>query len=91
LGRHPIDGRFGAHSYRELSCQLPPGGIELDLDHNEQRVGELVHAELGDDDRLRVVCVIDDERIVKVLDVIEEDIFFSPTLIMIGDGVRERT
>jgi hypothetical protein len=49
-----------AHSYRELDLELPPDGIRIDLEHRgAPYVGELVHAELGTDRKLRCVAVLD--------------------------------
>jgi hypothetical protein len=49
-----------AHSYRELDLELPPDGIRVDLEHRgAPYVGELVHAELGTDRKLRCVAVLD--------------------------------
>jgi hypothetical protein len=78
---------LGGHSYRSLSCELPPSGVEVDLDHDEQRVGELVRAELGEDERLRAVCVLDDDRLQPVLE--EHEVFFSPLMMMSGKGIDQ--
>jgi hypothetical protein len=41
----------GAHSYRALSLELPAGGAKIDADHDHQWLGELVYAELDDQER----------------------------------------
>jgi hypothetical protein len=87
--RDVLDRQVGAYSYRELSPELPSGGLEIDLDHDpDEQVGELVYAELGSDERLRCVAVVDD-RLEPVLR--ERSVFFSPLLGMVGAGVRERS
>lgn len=78
---------LGGHSYRELALELPEGGIEVDADHDEQRLGELAYAELRD--RLQVVCVLDDDRLAPVLE--ERAVFFSPLMMMLGKGIDERS
>jgi hypothetical protein len=72
-----------AYTYRDLSLELPAGGAMVDADHDRRRLGELVFAELGDDARLRAVCVLDDD----VLTDIERPVYFSPTLQMRGRGI----
>jgi hypothetical protein len=72
-----------AYTYRDLSLELPERGVMVDADHDGQRLGELVFAELGDDARLRAVCVLDDD----VLTDIERPVYFSPTLQMRGSGI----
>jgi hypothetical protein len=85
LGKH-----VSAHSYRELSMELPPGGLEVDCDHDGVAIGEVVYAELSDGEpqRLRVVAVVDD-RLESALR--ERSVYFSPLMEMVGDGVHERS
>jgi hypothetical protein len=86
--RHRSGVLTSARSYRELSLELPEGGCPVDLDHNEQHtVGELVFAELGDDERLRCVVVIDGLD----LDQADEPVYFSPLFVMAGPGINERS
>jgi hypothetical protein len=73
-----------ARTYRELGLELPAEGIELDADHNGARLGELVHAELGDDNRLRAVAVLDTDR----LEQVEQPVFFSPLFEMRGRDIN---
>jgi hypothetical protein len=77
-----LTGRIvGGHSYDELEAELPENGIEIDLDHDGKRVGEMVYGEIADDGRLNVVAVLDDDRITRV----DEDVFWSSEMMMIGD------
>ncbi|MGH3085556.1 MAG: hypothetical protein ACRDNP_16140 [Gaiellaceae bacterium] len=61
-----------------------PYGLEVDVDHDGQRIGEVVHCELGADDRLRVVAVLDDDRLASL----DAPIYFSPTVELRGDVDR---
>jgi hypothetical protein len=70
----------GAHSYRSLTLELPPGGIAIDCDHDHQAVGELIYAELGEDDRLRCVAVLDNDQLTKL----DQDVYWSPELDLRG-------
>jgi hypothetical protein len=80
-----LEMHAGAHSYDELSVELPDGGITVDADHDPaQPLGQLVYAELGDDDRLRCAVVVDD-WLEPVLE--EHETFFSPLLEMRGKGI----
>jgi hypothetical protein len=72
-----------AHSYRELQLGLPENGIEIDADHDGQRLGQLLYTELGADERLRAVAVLDDDW----LENVEQPVYFSPALDMRGDGI----
>jgi HK97 family phage prohead protease len=76
--------RFGsvteAHSFRSLALELPDGGIAVDCDHDHQQYGNLVYAELGDDQALRCVAVVDGD-----LTQAEEPVYFSPELELRGD------
>jgi hypothetical protein len=76
----------GARSYDSLELALPTEGIEIDCDHDGRRVGELVHAQL-DDDRLRVVAVLDDDWLGEV----EEPVYFSPLLELRGRDLSGST
>jgi hypothetical protein len=67
----------GAHSYRSLTLELPSEGIAIDCDHDHERVGELVYAELGDDQALRCVAVLDTR--------LDEPVYFSGEFEMRGD------
>lgn len=73
-------GQLSARSYRELVLELPAEGAEVDADHNEQRLGEAVYVELGADERLRAVCVLDGDALTNV----DRPVYFSPTLEMRG-------
>lgn len=80
-------GRLSARSYRELSLELPAEGIEVDADHDGQRLGELLYLELGDDERLRAVCVLDGDWLANVA----QPVYFSPMLSMRGRGIDRDT
>jgi hypothetical protein len=69
-----------ARSYDSVDLELPPEGIEVDVDHDGHRLGEVVRVELGRDDRLRAVAVLDNDRLASV----GEDVFFSPVIEMRG-------
>ena len=77
---HDRYGRLSARSYRELVLELPAAGIEVDADHNGRRLGEAVYVELGDDERLRAICVLDGGQLANV----DRPVFFSPDLEMRG-------
>jgi hypothetical protein len=81
-----IELHAGAHSYDSLSLELPADGVIVDLDHDGQPVGSLVHAELGADDRLRCVAVVD-ERLERAFE--EREVFFSPKMAMYGKGIDQ--
>jgi hypothetical protein len=84
-----IRDRFGrvfeARSYRDLELELPAEGIEVDCDHDQRPVGRLLYAELGADNRLRAVCVLDNDG----LEQVEQGVFFSPMFEMRGDGIND--
>jgi hypothetical protein len=83
-----LEMHAGAHSYDELSLELPDGGITVDAAHDpEQPLGELVYAELGSDDRLRCVAVVDERLDERVFE--EHEVFFSPQLEMRGKGIDD--
>jgi hypothetical protein len=81
-----IELHTGAHSYDSLSLELPDDGVIVDLDHDGEAVGSLVHAELGADDRLRCVAVVDG-RLERAFE--ECEVFFSPKMAMYGKGIDE--
>jgi HK97 family phage prohead protease len=76
--------RFGsvteAHSFRSLALELPGDGVNIDCDHDHQEYGKLIYAELGDDQMLRCVAVVDGD-----LTRAEESVYFSPELELRGD------
>jgi hypothetical protein len=72
-----------ARSYRELSLDLPERGVEVDCDHDGVRVGSLLFAELGDDERLRAVCAIDGDWLADV----DRPVYLSPLFEMRGQGI----
>jgi HK97 family phage prohead protease len=76
--------RFGsvteAHSFRSLALELPGDGVNIDCDHDHQEYGKLIYAELGDDQALRCVAVVDGD-----LTRAEEPVYFSPELELRGD------
>jgi HK97 family phage prohead protease len=76
--------RFGdlidAHSYKSLSLELPGDGVVIDADHDHVDRGRLVYAELGQDDALRCVAVVDAD-----LTGVEEPIYFSGEFELRGD------
>jgi HK97 family phage prohead protease len=76
----------GAHSYKSLSLELPGDGVIVDCDHDGVERGKLLYAELGQDEALRCVAVVDSD-----LTHIDEDIYFSPQLLMVGHGIDERS
>lgn len=77
-------GKWGtltdAHSYRSLALELPPDGVAIDCDHDHEERGRLVYAELGDDDALRVVAVVDGD-----LTGLEQPAYFSAEVELRGD------
>jgi hypothetical protein len=74
----------GAHSFRSLALELPPDGVAIDCDHDHVARGQLIYAELGADNALRCVAVLDGDEITKV----GQDVFFSAELEMRGDVDR---
>jgi hypothetical protein len=79
---------IGGHSYDEIALELPADGVIVDLDHDGEARGSLVYGEIADDDRVNVVAVLEDGR---WLDAVEEPIYFSPCMEMVGNGVHERS
>lgn len=80
---HDRLGRVVAgHSYRELSLELGDG-LVVDLAHDHEPRGELVYGEVARDDRVNCVAVMEIDA--DVFDQLEEPIYFSPELLMIGD------
>lgn len=75
-----------ARSYRDLDLELPADGVEVDCDHDGRRVGELVHCELDDDNRLRAVAVLDTDRLAQAIEETGASVYFSPLLEMRGGG-----
>jgi hypothetical protein len=81
-----IEVHAGAHSYDELSLELPVAGIVVDAAHDSERpLGELIYAELGEDERLRCVAVLDERLDARVFE--EHETFFSPLMEMRGKGI----
>jgi len=70
----------GAHAYRSLALELPGDGVIIDCDHDHVEVGRLLYAELGEDEALRCVAVVDGD-----LTRAEEPVYFSPELELRGD------
>jgi HK97 family phage prohead protease len=54
--------------------------VSIDCDHDHQEYGKLIYAELGDDQALRCVAVVDGD-----LTRAEEPVYFSPELELRGD------
>jgi hypothetical protein len=86
-----VTGRvIGGHSYDELALELPEHGIDVDLDHEAgTELGQLIYGEVAADGRLNVVCVLDDDRLAKVL--AEQPVFFSTEIAMAGGRINERS
>ena len=85
--RSSYSGKFvSGRSDRSLSLEPPAEGVPVDCDHDGNYIGELVHAELGNDDRLRCVAVVEGLD----LDRADAPVFFSPLTEMVG-GVNERS
>ncbi len=78
---------IGGHSYDDLALELPDDGVPVDLDHDGEPLGRLIYGEIAKGGGVDVVAVLDNDRIQQV----EHDVFFSPLLMMIGDGVNERS
>jgi hypothetical protein len=76
-----------AESFRELIPDLPAAGVPVDLEHNGDSIGQLVHGELDADGRLHATAVVNDAD--WLLDY-DGEIFYSPELICIGEGVATR-
>jgi HK97 family phage prohead protease len=76
-----VDDVVGAHSFRSLSLELPGDGVIIDCDHDGVEVGWLLYAELGDDEALRCVAVLDNDQFAAI----ERPVYFSPQLEMRGD------
>jgi hypothetical protein len=74
----------GGHAYDEIELELPERGLAVDLDHDGQRRGEVVYGEVAKDGRINVVAVLDEGD---WLDQVEEPVYFSPELTMIGGSV----
>jgi HK97 family phage prohead protease len=70
-----------AHSYRSLALELPGDGVSIDCDHDHVERGRLIYAELGSDQALRCVAVVDADQLVGI----EEPVYFSPELELRGD------
>jgi hypothetical protein len=70
----------GAHSYKSLALELPGDGVVIDCDHDHHDYGRLVYAELGDDQALRCVAVVDGD-----LTRADGPVYFSPELELRGD------
>jgi hypothetical protein len=70
----------GAHSFRSLTLELPGDGVVVDCDHDHQRVGDLVYAELGEDQALRCVAVLDNDQLARI----DEPVYFSGEFEMRG-------
>jgi hypothetical protein len=74
----------GASSFDDVDLQL--GSAMIDADHDQQRRGEIVHAELTEHDQLAVVGVLDEGD---WLEEIEEPVFLSGTYEMRGKDVMQ--
>jgi hypothetical protein len=55
---------IGGHSFNSLAPEL--AGRAIDLDHEGVQIGELVHVELANDDRIVVVGILDDDAVTRI-------------------------
>lgn len=87
--RYHRSGRLAeAHAFRTLDTRLLPSGTQINIDHDAAtRCGEVVHAELGLDDRLGLVGVIDVDA--DLLDRIGP-VYWSPELVLVGPGLDSK-
>jgi hypothetical protein len=76
-----------AESFRELSLDLPAGGVPVDIEHDGPAIGELIHAEIDAGGRLHATAVIPNADWLLGY---EGKVYYSPTLISVGPGVRSR-
>lgn len=77
-----------AHTFKTLDTRLLPSGTPVTVGHNHaDRIGLVVHAELGTDARLGVVAVVDED--VEVLDRVGQ-LYWSPELVLVGSGLNQR-
>jgi hypothetical protein len=78
------DSLTAAASFDEIDLEL--GSAIIDTDHDGKPRGQLVYAEVTDQDRLQVVGVIDEGD---WLDELDEPVFLSGTYEMRGNNVRQ--
>jgi hypothetical protein len=76
-----------AEAFERLAEELPDDGVTITVDHGGEQVGELVFGEIDAAGRLGIVGVLHDDTILSIT----EPIYFSPELLVVGEGVRTRS
>jgi hypothetical protein len=89
IGAHYRHGRLAsAESFDRLHLTLPADGVPVDLGHDHEPIGRMTFGELDTSGRLRAVAVIDDADWLLGYD---GDVFLSPEMLVVGEGVRSRS